>query len=63
MKTLKLKFSCLIASAKFQTTMGAFHNPTLVSNYQKLYLNVITVNGTLGVRFGHEGCYCDFGGF
>ena len=32
------------ASAKFQTTMCAFHNLTLVSNYQTLYLNVITVN-------------------
>ena len=51
MKTLKLKFSCLIASAKFQTTVGAFHNPTLVSNYQTLYLNVFAVNGILLVCF------------
>ena len=31
-----LKFSCLIASAKFCSVMGVFHHPALVGNYQTL---------------------------
>ena len=45
MKNLKLKkFSCLIASAKFQSTMWAFHHPTLVGNYKTLYSDVFALS-------------------
>ena len=44
MKTLKLNFLCLIALAKFQSAMGAFHHPTLVDNYQTLYSHVFALS-------------------
>ena len=70
-KTLKLKFSCLIVSAKFQSEIGAFHHSTLVGNYHTLHSDVFAlshiVNGILLVRsaqyVGHEGWCYDFGGF
>ena len=40
MKTLKLKFLCLIISAKFQSAMGAFPHPSLGGNYPTLYSNI-----------------------
>ena len=40
MKKLKLQFSCLIASAKFQSVMGALRHPTLVDKYQAFYSNI-----------------------
>ena len=70
-KTLKFKCSCLIASTKFQSATGAFHNLRLVSNYQILHSDVFALsipwivyyyNGVLK-HAGHEGCCCDFGGF
>ena len=65
------KFSCLIASIKFQTTMGAFHNLSLVSNYQILYSNVFSLSilwmvyyyNAILLRVKHKGCCCDFRGF
>ena len=71
MKPLKLKFSCLIAPAKFQSAMGAFHHPNLVGNYQISYSNIFAlthpVNGILLVRsaqrVGHESYCRDLGGF
>ena len=44
MKTLKSKFSRLIASAKFQSAMGAFHRPNLVGNYHAVYSNVFVLS-------------------
>ena len=44
METLKLNFVCLIAWAKFQNAMGAFHHPTLVDNYQTLYSHVFALS-------------------
>ena len=38
--TSKLIFLCLIALAKFQSAMRAFYHPTLVDNYQTLYIHV-----------------------
>ena len=41
---LKLNFLCLIALAKFQSAMGAFHHLTLVDNYQTLYSHVFALS-------------------
>ena len=67
----KFKFSCLIASTKFQTTMGAFHNLNLVSKYLILHSNVFALSilwmvyyyNAILLRVKHKGCCCDFCGF
>ena len=41
---LKLDFLCLIALAKFQSAIGAFHHPNLVENYQTLYSYVFALS-------------------
>ena len=43
-KTLKFKCSCLIASTKFQSTTGAFHNLRLVSKYLILHSDVFALS-------------------
>ena len=50
MKSLTIKFSRLIASAKFQRAMGAFHHSTVVGNYQTLYSNVFALS-ILGMAY------------
>ena len=39
METLNLKLPCLIASAKVQNAVGAFHLPILVGKFPTLYTN------------------------
>ena len=70
MKILKLKFSSVIALAKFQSMVGAFHHPTLVGSYQtciqmSLPLSVLWIwhITCLFYRVRHEGYCCDFSGF
>ena len=41
MKPLTIKFSYLIASAKFQRAMGTFHHSTVMCNYQALHSSVL----------------------
>ena len=51
--------------------MGAFHNLSLVSNYQILHSNVFALSilwmvyyyNAILLRVKHKGCCCDFCGF
>ena len=43
-ESTKIKFSCLIASAKFQSAMEAFVHPTFLDNYQILYSDVFVLS-------------------
>ena len=43
-ESIKIKFSCLIAAAKFQSAMGAFVHPTFLDNYQILYSDVFALS-------------------
>ena len=51
--------------------MGAFHNLSLVSNYQILYSNVFSLSilwmvyyyNAILLRVKHKGCCCDFRDF